>query len=84
MKALNKTHIGHSQYIDVNDPTGTVKSVNVFGEDGVLYKNPNFTLSTEEITGTIVDTTSYTYIIENVLAPLIKKVQLQNFYFDIF
>ena len=44
--------------------------------------NPNFTLSTEEITGTIVDTTSYTYIIENVLAPLLKKIQLQNFYFD--
>ena len=82
MKALNKTHIGHSRYIDINDPTGTVKSVNVFGEDGVLYKNPNFTLSTEEITGTIVDTTSYTYIIENILAPLLKKVQLQNFYFD--
>tara|TARA_Y100000590_G_scaffold356693_1_gene411055 strand:- start:17248 stop:20724 length:3477 start_codon:yes stop_codon:yes gene_type:complete len=82
MKALNKTHIGHSRYIDINDPTGTVKSVNVFGEDGVLYKNPNFTLSTEEITGTIVDTTSYTYIIDNVLAPLIKKIQLQNFYFD--
>lgn len=82
MKSLNKTHIGHSRYIDINDPTGTVKSVNVFGEDGVLYKNPNFTLSTEEITGTIVDTTSYTYIIENVLAPLLKKIQLQNFYFD--
>ncbi len=82
LKALNKTHIGHSRYIDINDPTGTVKSVNVFGEDGVLYKNPNFTLSTEEITGTIIDTTSYTYIIENILAPLVKKVQLQNFYFD--
>ena len=28
MKALNKTHIGHSRYIDINDPTGTGKSVN--------------------------------------------------------
>ena len=82
IKTINRTHIGHSRYLDTNDPTGTVKSVNVFGEDGILYKNPNFSLATEEVTGIVSDTASYNYIIDNVLEPLIKKAQLKNFYFD--
>ena len=82
IKAINKTHIGHSRYLDINDPTGTVKSVNVYGEDGILYKNPDFTLNSEEITGTVVDYTSYTYIIENILEPLIQKNLLSNYYYD--
>ena len=82
IKAMNRTHIGHSRYLDVNDPTGTVKSVNVVGEDAIVYKSPDFTLTTEEVTGTVIDTSSYSYIIQNKLAPLLKKIQLQNFYFD--
>ena len=82
IKSINKTHIGHSRYLDINDPTGTVKSVNVYGEDGILYKNPDFTLNSEEITGTVVDYTSYTYIINNVLEPLINKNLLSNYYYD--
>lgn len=82
LKAINKTHIGHSRYIDINDPTGTVKSVNVYGDDGILYKDPDFSLNEEEIEGTIVDTSSYDYIINSILQPLIKKTQLNNFYYD--
>lgn len=82
IKSLNKTHIGHSRYMDINDPTGTVKSVNVLGEDGIFYKDTDFTLDSEEITGTIVDTSSYTYIIDNVLTPLLEKIELQNYYYD--
>ncbi len=82
IKTINRTHIGHSRYLDTNDPTGTVKNVNVFGEDGILYKNPNFSLASDEVTGIISDTSSYSYIINNVLEPLIKKAQLKNFYFD--
>lgn len=82
IKSLNKTHIGHSRYMDINDPTGTVKSVNVLGEDGILYKDTDFTLDSEEITGTVIDSSSYTYIIDNVLTPLLEKIELQNYYYD--
>ena len=82
IKTINRTHIGHSRYLDTNDPTGTVKSLNVFGEDGILYKNPNFNLDTEDITGIVSDSSSYTYIVDNVLESLLKKSQLKNFYFD--
>ena len=82
IKSVNKTHIGHSRYIDINDPTGTVKNVNVFGDDGMLYKDPNFSLNSEELTGTVVDTTSINYIIQNVLGPLLQKIQVRNYYYD--
>ena len=84
IKSINKTHIGHSRYIDINDPTGTVKSTNVFGEDGIFYKDANFSLNSDEVTGTVVDTSSITYIINNILAPLLEKVQLKNYYYDIY
>lgn len=35
--AINRTHAGHSRYIDINDPTGFHQNLNVFGEDGALY-----------------------------------------------
>ena len=82
IKSVNKTHMGHSRYIDINDPTGTVKNVNVFGDDGLFYKDPNFSLNSDELTGTIVDTTSINFIIENILSPLLQKIQVRNYYYD--
>ena len=74
--------MGHSRYIDINDPTGTVKNVNVFGDDGLFYKDPNFSLNSDELTGTVVDTTSINFIIENILSPLLQKIQVRNYYYD--
>jgi hypothetical protein len=37
LKALNRSHAGHSRYIDINDPTGTFQNVLVVGDDGALY-----------------------------------------------
>jgi hypothetical protein len=39
IKALNRTHAGHSRYIDINDPTGTAQNLLVFGDDGALYED---------------------------------------------
>ncbi len=39
LKALNRTHAGHSRYIDINDPTGTSQDLLVFGDDGALYED---------------------------------------------
>lgn len=58
IKAINRTHAGHSRYIDINDPTGTYQNVTVFGDDGALYydNEPARTvvdgaLTTEDIVG---------------------------------
>ena len=37
LKAINRTHAGHSRYIDINDPTGTYHDVDTFARDGFLY-----------------------------------------------
>ena len=39
IKALNRTHAGHSRFVDINDPTGAVQNLNVFAEDGFIYKD---------------------------------------------
>ena len=38
IKAINRTHAGHSRYIDLNDPTGTYHNVDTFADDAYLYK----------------------------------------------
>lgn len=37
LKAINRTHAGHSRYIDINDPTGTYRNVDTFADDAFLY-----------------------------------------------
>tara|TARA_Y100000592_G_scaffold101187_1_gene186575 strand:+ start:6502 stop:10452 length:3951 start_codon:yes stop_codon:yes gene_type:complete len=77
LKALNKTHAGHSRFIDIQDPTGTVANVNCIGEDGILFKEPN---NTEKIS-TVIDSSSYDSMVLE-LEKLIQSIQTQNFYFD--
>lgn len=41
LKATNRTHAGHSRYIDINDPTGSFQNVDTFADDAFLYVNDN-------------------------------------------
>jgi hypothetical protein len=77
IKALNKTHAGHSRFIDIQDPTGTVANVNCVGEDGIAYKSPN----TTETIVTVLDNSSYEKIVDEI-EKMIQYQQMQNFYFD--
>lgn len=38
-KAINRTYSGHSRFIDINDPTAHYQNANVFGDDGVIYRD---------------------------------------------
>ena len=77
IKALNKTHAGHSRFVDIQDPTGTVANVNCIGEDGIAYKSPN----TTETVVTVLDNSSYEKVIDEI-EKMIQSQQMQNFYFD--
>ena len=77
LKAINKTHAGHSRFIDIQDPTGTVANVNCIGEDGILYKEPN----NAEKVSSVVDNSSYDSMVDDI-EKMIQTIQLQNFYFD--
>ena len=37
LKVTNKTHAGHSRYIDITDPTSTFQTTTSIAEDGALY-----------------------------------------------
>ena len=38
LKVTNRTHAGHSRYIDITDPTSTFQTTTSIAEDGALYK----------------------------------------------
>ena len=76
-KALNRSSIGTSRYLDQVDNTGKYSSTNVFGSDGALYEEntlPTF-LFTWATTNEIND------IIVNQVQPLLAASQMQQFYY---
>lgn len=76
IKSLNRTHAGHSRYIDINDPTGTAQNTLVFGDDGALYEddeNGRTTAAASLGAGTIVTV---------ILDDFVDNQELQNFYYS--
>jgi hypothetical protein len=39
IRSVNRIYSGHSRFLDVNDPTGVYQNTQVFGSDGVLYRD---------------------------------------------
>jgi len=76
-KALNRSSIGTSRYLDLVDNTGKYSSTNTFGSDGALYEENNlpafnFTwLTTNDISNTIT----------NQIQPLLVNEGSQQFYY---
>ena len=80
VKAINRTSSGISRYFDLIDPTGKYSSTNLFGDDGVLYKeeyNDFLRFSYR----TIVDIEG---IIYNQILPLLSESTIRNFYYNKF
>ena len=78
MKALNRTHSGHSRSIDINDPTGTVQNLNVFAEDGMLYKDEQ----NNELSFNLTASLTANSITQQHLQPQLSLNELTNFYYD--
>ena len=72
VKSTNRTTSGISRYFDLKDATGKYSSTNLYGSDGILYREPyesktSFTFNTQtDIEGTI----------ENTILPIIKSLSL--------
>jgi hypothetical protein len=77
VKAVNRTSSGISRYFDLIDPTGKYSSVNLFSDDGILYKeeyNESFRFSYRnriDILG----------IVTNQILPFLQNTNLRNFYY---
>jgi hypothetical protein len=78
IRAINRTHAGHSRFIALNDPTGITQNVKVFAEDGAIYKE----YETERKSVALSAGTNYNNIINDTLFNFIKNTRLVNFFYD--
>ena len=79
-KAVNRSSIGTSRYLDLVDITGKYSSTNIFASDGLIYENtavPSFTF-------TYVDQNDITDVIVNQVEPLLASRGMQEFYYENF
>ena len=75
-KTVNRVASGISRYFDLIDATGKYSATNLFGNDGVLYKQEydirdSFTFQTQ---------TDIEQAITNVIEPIIREQKVKNFY----
>lgn len=75
LKATNRTHAGHSRYIDLNDPTGTYHNVDTFADDAYLYADYNPYTQQVFVNNNLTATDIATTVIPSVL----KKQSINNF-----
>ena len=77
-KSVNRIFSGISRYFDLTDATGKYSKTNLFGTDGILYRentldNSNFTFQTKtDIEGVIV----------NTIEPILSSDKIANFYYN--
>jgi len=79
-KAVNRTSIGTSRYLDLLDITGKYSSTNVFASDGLIYEN----YATPSFTFTFVDQNDINNIIVNQTEPVISSRGMLEFYYNNF
>jgi hypothetical protein len=80
VKSVNRTSSGISRYFDLIDTSGKYSSVNLYGVDGVIYKQE----LKEKQTFTFATQTDIEGIILNTIEPLIKNRKMLNFYYSKF
>jgi hypothetical protein len=80
IKSVNRISSGISRYFDLLDATGKYSSTNLYGNDGIIYKE---TIN-NGITFSYVSRTDIEGIINNSIEPLLSDKKLFNFYLDNF
>ena len=80
VKSINRVSTGISKYFDFVDATGTSSDVNVYGNDGVIYKEGINDLTTF----TFTTRTDVEGVIINNIEPILSKSRLFNYYINNF
>jgi len=80
VKAVNRTSSGISRYFDLIDTSGKYSTVNLYGVDGVLYRQS----IEEKQTFTFATQTDIEGIILNTIEPILKDRKVLNFYYKEF
>ena len=80
VKSVNRTSSGINRYYDLRDSTGKYSSTNLFGTDGVVYKD----YQEEKTKFGFVTKTDVEGIVANTIEPLLQDKNTRNFYYDKF
>jgi hypothetical protein len=80
IKAVNRTSSGISRNFDIIDATGKYSSINVFGDDGYLYKQEDESVLSFKFTSRI-DIINF---IRRSVEPVFTEAEVYNFYFTKF
>jgi len=75
-KSVNRTASGISRYFDLLDATGKYSKTNLFGTDGIIYKE--FTRNLESFT--FISQTDVEGIIANTIEPILSSKTVKNYY----
>lgn len=78
LKSIERTYSGNSRFVDINDPTGTYKPVNVLATDGYLYMDTEVVKSTTPTNNGLTAEEIYTKYIE----PKFSLKELANVYYQ--
>ena len=77
MTAINRTYSGHSQFIDILDPTKNYSSTIEFGNDGAIYEE-QYDYSTFEPLPTVKSASD---ILQSDISPILLDSDYKNFYY---
>lgn len=80
IKAVNRTSSGISRNFDILDATGKYSSINVFGDDGYIYKQQDESILSFKFTSRI-DIINF---IRRNIEPVFTDTEVYNFYFTNF
>ena len=80
IKVTNKTHAGHSRFIDITDPTSTFQTTSVVADDGLLYKE-DVTISNDFV---IDKNNTAEEQIEKIFPNFLKTLELNDFVYSSF
>ena len=80
IKVTNKTHAGHSRFIDITDPTSTFQTTSVVADDGLLYKE-DVTISKDFV---IDKNNTASEQIEKIFPNFLRTLELNDFVYSTF
>ena len=78
VKSINRVSSGVSKYFELNDVSGKYSSTDIYGRDGILYREPKFGY----ISFSFQSRNEVFAAIKNKLEPVVASSTFKNFYYD--
>ncbi len=78
IKSVNRTHSGHSRFIDINDPTAQYQNVNIVADDGYMYSENTLNRTTLSLPTNL----SEDQIFDKYIANLISNPETINLFYQ--